>query len=72
MGGGGGGRFKEVGGRRPLSRRPTPPPTPHPTTRYCAGLLDGSVRAREELFDVLVDVTNREVVIADHSKDDFR
>ena len=39
---------------------------------FCAGLLDGSVRSRENLFDVLVDVSAREVTIAEHSKDDFR
>mmetsp|Transcript_54870 Transcript_54870/g.151262 ORF Transcript_54870/g.151262 Transcript_54870/m.151262 type:complete len:283 (-) Transcript_54870:114-962(-) len=39
---------------------------------YVAGLLDGSVRSREDLFDVLVDVSAREVTIAEHSKDDFR
>jgi len=53
-------------------QRPTPCTTTSHHLRYVAGLLDGSVRSREDLFDVLVDVSAREVTIAEHSKDDFR
>jgi len=39
---------------------------------YCAGFVDESVREREDLYDVFVDVNNRTISIASHAKEDFR
>jgi hypothetical protein len=40
---------------------------------YCAGFLESSgVKSRDDLYDLLVDVSAREVTIAEHAKEDFR
>mmetsp|Transcript_89741 Transcript_89741/g.179267 ORF Transcript_89741/g.179267 Transcript_89741/m.179267 type:complete len:352 (+) Transcript_89741:157-1212(+) len=40
---------------------------------YCAGFLEVSgVKSRTELWDLLVDVSSREVVVGEHAKEDFR
>jgi len=38
---------------------------------YCAGFKDDSVRDREDIYDILVDVSNRSVSLASHAKADF-
>mmetsp|Transcript_64121 Transcript_64121/g.144628 ORF Transcript_64121/g.144628 Transcript_64121/m.144628 type:complete len:345 (+) Transcript_64121:279-1313(+) len=40
---------------------------------YVAGFLESSgVRGRSDLFDLLVDISAREVVVADHARESFR
>eukprot|EP00750_Incisomonas_marina_P015808 INCI18666.1.p1 GENE.INCI18666.1~~INCI18666.1.p1 ORF type:complete len:345 (-),score=73.63 INCI18666.1:70-1104(-) len=38
---------------------------------YCAGFIDPSVRTREDLYDVLVDVSARSITVAEDSAKDF-
>jgi len=38
---------------------------------YCAGFKDDSIRDREDLYDLLVDVNNRSISVASHAKADF-
>ena len=35
---------------------------------YVAGFLDPAIRSREDLYDVLVDLTNMSIAVADHAK----
>jgi len=38
---------------------------------YCAGFIDETIREKEELYDVLVDLNNRNVSVSNHAKTDF-
>jgi len=38
---------------------------------YCAGFKDDSIRDKEDLYDVFVDVNNRTISVASHAKQDF-
>ncbi|EGC30361.1 hypothetical protein DICPUDRAFT_41536 [Dictyostelium purpureum] len=38
---------------------------------YVAGFTDPSIKSREELYDILVDLSSKEVTIASHAKDQF-
>jgi len=39
---------------------------------YCAGFLDESIRERDDLYDILVDISNRSITVANHAKADFQ
>ena len=39
---------------------------------YCAGFTDGGVRARDELYDVFVDLSARSITVADHASADMK
>jgi len=41
------------------------------TAVYCAGFVDESISIREDLFDIFVNVNNRSISVASHSKGDF-
>ncbi|EFA75471.1 FAM45 family protein [Heterostelium album PN500] len=38
---------------------------------YCAGFIDSSIKSREDLYDILIDVNSKEVTVASHAKDQF-
>eukprot|EP01133_Synstelium_polycarpum_P017761 gene17761-21184_t len=38
---------------------------------YCAGFTDPTIKSRDELYDVLVDLNSKEVTVASHAKDQF-
>ncbi|GAM19836.1 hypothetical protein SAMD00019534_030110 [Acytostelium subglobosum LB1] len=38
---------------------------------YVAGFTDASIKSREELYDILVDLNSKEVSVASHCKDQF-
>jgi Stabilization of polarity axis len=43
----------------------------HAAGNYCAGFTDPAVKARSDLWDVLVDVNAREIRVAGHAQQDF-
>ncbi|KAN0034592.1 hypothetical protein ACTFIV_001122 [Dictyostelium citrinum] len=38
---------------------------------YCAGFTDSSIKSREDLYDILVDLSSKEVSVSSQSKDQF-
>jgi len=38
---------------------------------YCAGFTDDSIREKEELYDIFVDISNHNISVAAHAKDEF-
>eukprot|EP01132_Coremiostelium_polycephalum_P004617 gene4617-5768_t len=38
---------------------------------YCAGFTDPSIKSREDLYDLFIDLSSKEVSVSSHSKDHF-
>ncbi|KAF2073893.1 hypothetical protein CYY_004781 [Polysphondylium violaceum] len=38
---------------------------------YCAGFVDPSIKSRDDLYDILIDLSSKEVSISSYSKDQF-